>query len=164
MQKASEDRLAVVALAIKRQHRRPESLIEVLHAAQQVYGFLGRDVLGYVARELQIPPSRVYGVATFYKFFTLKPAGKHTCVVCMGTACYVKGAPTLLSTAEESTGLHAGATTPDGELSLFTARCLGACGTAPIVIYDGNVAGHQTRESVAQHLSKWTASGHPTTS
>jgi bidirectional [NiFe] hydrogenase diaphorase subunit len=83
----------------------------------------------------------VYGAATFYHFFSLKPQGKHTCVVCTGTACYIKGAPTLLSAVEQRYGIKPGQTTADGELSLVTARCLGSCGLAPAAVMDGAVHG-----------------------
>ena len=85
----------------------------MLHKAQELFGYLELDVLLYVARGLKLPPSRVYGVATFYHFFTLKPQGEHTCVVCMGTACFVKGADRLLAAVEEFAHVKAGETTPD---------------------------------------------------
>ncbi len=87
------------------------------------------------------PLSRAYGVATFYHFFTLKPAGEHTCVICMGTACYIKGAPQLLDAVQRDLGIVPGETTADKKVSLLTARCLGSCGLAPAVVYDQEVAG-----------------------
>ena len=94
---------------------------------------------------LRVPLSRAFGVATFYHFFTLKPAGEHTCVVCMGTACYIKGAPQLLDAVQRDLGIDPGETTADGKVSLLTARCLGSCGLAPAVVYDHEVAG-QSRD------------------
>src|SRR5262249_10933351 len=128
---------------------------EVLHKAQDLFGYLEPDVLLYVARGLKLPPSRVYGVATFYHLFTLKPQGEHTCVVCMGTACFVRGAEKLLARVEELTHLEPGETTRDHKVSLLTARCIGACGIAPAVVYDHTVTGQQTPETVAQHLREW---------
>ncbi|MEM8535707.1 MAG: NAD(P)H-dependent oxidoreductase subunit E, partial [Chloroflexota bacterium] len=96
---------------------------------------------------------------TFYHFFSLAPQGEHSCVVCMGTACYVKGAATLLSEAEQEAQIAVGETTPDGQISLMTARCIGACGIAPAVVYDGNVAGHQTTEDVIERLKGWSTNG-----
>jgi bidirectional [NiFe] hydrogenase diaphorase subunit len=110
-----------------------------------------------VAGSLRVPLSRAYGVATFYHFFTLKPAGEHTCVVCMGTACYIKGAPQLLDAMESDMGIAPGETTADGKVSLLTARCLGSCGLAPAVVYDREVAGKVTPQAMRQHLAKWNS-------
>lgn len=101
--------------------------------------------------------SRAYGVATFYNYFTLKPAGKHTCVVCTGTACYIKGAPQLLIAMAQSYGIAPGETTADGNISLLTARCLGSCGLAPVVVYDNEVAGKVTVRNLRDHVVKWTS-------
>jgi bidirectional [NiFe] hydrogenase diaphorase subunit len=137
---------------MKRNQYRPDALIEVLHKAQELYGFLSPELLTSIARSLRLPPSRVYGVATFYHFFSLAPQGEHTCTICLGTACYVRGAAALMAAAEEAVGIGAGKTTPDGRFSLASARCLGACGIAPAVIVDGAVAGHATPEDVAARL------------
>src|SRR5689334_15017471 len=102
---SGDSRFKALEVAMKRQQFRQDALIEVLHKAQELFGYLEPDLLYFVARHLKLPPSRVYGVATFYHLFTLKPKGRHTCVVCTGTACYVKGSDTLLS-AIESLGLH----------------------------------------------------------
>ena len=141
---AADPRLKVVETAMRRHQFRPDALIEVLHAAQGVFGFLAPDLLKFVARRLKLPPSRVYGVATFYHFFTLKPKGRHTCVVCTGTACYVKGADGLLAALRQGAGVGPGETTADGSLSVLTARCLGVCGIGPLVVLDGTVRGHET--------------------
>jgi bidirectional [NiFe] hydrogenase diaphorase subunit len=144
---------------MKRHQYQPDALIEVLHTAQELFGHLDPDLLRSIARSLRLPPSRVYGVATFYHFFSLEPKGAHTCVICMGTACYVKGAAGILAGLEHATGLRAGATAADGSLSLLTARCLGACGIAPSAVFDGTVAGHQTPESVVERVKGWRAHG-----
>src|SRR3954447_442759 len=130
--------------SMKRHRFQPDALIEVLHTAQELFGYLQNDLLYYIAHGLKLPLSRVYGVATFYHFFTLKPKGKHTCVVCTGTACYVKGADALLAVVMDETHVSPGETTADGEVSLLTARCLGACGIAPAVVLDNKVVGHET--------------------
>jgi bidirectional [NiFe] hydrogenase diaphorase subunit len=101
----------------------------------------------------------VYGVATFYHFFSLKPKGEHTCVVCTGTACYVKGAGELLKAVEGAADVVVGQTTADGKVSLLTARCLGACGIAPAVVLDGTVRGHATTEDMLHCVKGWLASG-----
>jgi bidirectional [NiFe] hydrogenase diaphorase subunit len=142
-------------VAVRRHRGRPDALLEVLHTAQEVFGHLPDDVLWFVARQLKLPPSRVLGVATFYHFFSRKPRGEHTCVVCLGTACYIKGAPRVLAAAEGEATVRAGGTTPDGRVSVQTARCLGACGIAPAVIYDGKIAGHQSPEAAAARVRGW---------
>jgi bidirectional [NiFe] hydrogenase diaphorase subunit len=108
---------------------------------QESFGYLDETALRFVAATLRVPLSRVYGAATFYHFFSLKPQGKHTCVVCTGTACYIKGAPALLAAIQRQHAIEPGQTTPDGELSLVTARCLGSCGLAPADVMDGAVLG-----------------------
>lgn len=157
---SGDKRFKILDGTIRRHHRDPDSLIEVLHKAQELFGFLEEDVLWYISRALDVPPSRVYGVATFYHLFTLKPQGKHTCVVCMGTACYVKGADAILAQIEKDYGVKAGETTPDKSLSVVQARCLGACGIAPAVVFDGGVAGRLTVDQVMQRLDEWAEKDH----
>ena len=130
----------------------PHALIETLHTVQEAFGFLDNDAMKWVAKSLRVPPSRVYGVATFYNFFTLKPQGAHTCVVCLGTACYVKGASRILEAIQKFAGIKSGETTADKQLSLLTARCIGACGIAPTVVYDGAPAGRLTPEQAVEKL------------
>ena len=149
---SGDNRFKILEATMKRLQYQPDALIEVLHKAQELFGFLSTDLLLYIAHSLKLPPSRVYGVATFYHFFSLAPQGEHTCVVCLGTACYVKGAAALLAAVEREAGAKAGATTPDNRLSLMTARCLGACGIAPAVVFDGTVAGHQTVEELVARV------------
>lgn len=155
---AVEDkRHKILDAAMKRHQYSPDSLLEALHTAQGLFGYLDEKILLRVGRALRVPPSRVYGVATFYNFFALKPPGRHTCVVCMGTACYVKGAAEILKALEAEHGVRAGGTTPDGALSLLTARCVGACGIAPAVIFDGQVAGHVRPESALERTKEWSS-------
>jgi bidirectional [NiFe] hydrogenase diaphorase subunit len=145
--------------SMKRLRFQPDALIEVLHTAQELFGHLRLDVLFYVARALKLPPSRVYGVATFYHLFSFSPQAKHSCVVCTGTACYVKGADAILPDVEKALGVTAGHSTPDGSVALSIARCLGACGLAPIAVYDGQVAAHVTPESAVEVVKKWVSDG-----
>jgi bidirectional [NiFe] hydrogenase diaphorase subunit len=154
-QLAGDKRFKILEAHVKKFQHRQDALIEVLHKAQELFGYLEDDVLRFVAWQLKLPASRVYGVATFYHFFTLKPQGKHTCVVCMGTACYVKGADKVLAAVEEHAGIKAGGTTPDNQLSLLTARCIGACGIAPAVVYDGTVTPRQTPGTALAQIKKW---------
>lgn len=154
-----DKRLQMLDTSMKRLRFQPDALIEVLHTAQELFGHLVPEILFYVARALKLPPSRVYGVATFYHLFSFAPQAKHTCVVCTGTACYVKGADVVLPALERELGIAAGRTTPNGEISLSTARCLGACGLAPIAIYDGQVAAHQTVPVAIETVKRWWSDG-----
>jgi len=142
-------------ITMKRHQFRGDALIEVLHAAQDAFGYLEEDVLLHIARGLKLPLSRVYGVATFYHLFSLKPSGAHSCVVCMGTACYVKGGGKVMDALQEELGIEAGETTPDGKVSLMAARCLGACGIAPAVVLDGAVVGKQDAQQVLAKVKPW---------
>jgi bidirectional [NiFe] hydrogenase diaphorase subunit len=145
---------------MRRHGHTPNALIEVLHTVQECFGYLTDDGLKFVAESLKVPYSKVYGVATFYHFFTLKPPGEHTCVVCTGTACYIKGAATLLKGVDEVAGIKPGETTKDGKLSLLTARCLGSCGLAPAVVFDGQVEGKITADQMKTRVR--TILGSPT--
>lgn len=118
---------------LARWRREPDALIEILHAAQQLYGWLDRPLLGRLAEELRLPPSLVYGVASFYHGFRLKPRGHQTCTVCTGTSCHLQGGSRLLHELEKHFGIQSGTTTADGSLTLERVRCLGACGMAPLV-------------------------------
>jgi bidirectional [NiFe] hydrogenase diaphorase subunit len=157
---SGDKRFKILEVHIKKHQFRQDALIEVLHKAQELFGFLEDDLLLFIAYRLKLPASRVYGVATFYHFFTLKPKGRHTCVVCMGTACYVKGADKVMAALQDKAGVKAGETTPDGELSLLSARCIGACGIAPAVVYDGAVTPRQTPEMALEKVKGWIGHGH----
>jgi len=157
---SGDKRFKILEAHMKKHQFKQDALIEVLHKAQELFGYLEDDLLLFIAYKLKLPASRVYGVATFYHFFTLKPKGQHTCVVCMGTACYVKGADKVLAAVEEKAGIKAGETTGNNRLSLLTARCIGACGIAPAVVYDGTVTPRQTPQSVVEHVKGWIENGH----
>ncbi len=154
---SGDKRFKILDTHMKRHQFKADALIEILHKAQELFGYLEDDVLRYTAWQLKLPASRVYGVATFYHFFTLKPQGEHNCVVCLGTACYVKGANKILAAVEARTRIKAGETTPDNKLSLLTARCIGACGIAPAVVYDGTVTPRQTPETALAKINQWVA-------
>src|SRR5690242_13348366 len=113
---SGDKRFKILEAQMKKHQFKQDALIEVLHKAQELFGFLEDDLLLFIAYKLKLPASRVYGVATFYHFFTLKPKGRHTCVVCMGTACYVRGADKVLAAVEQEAKINAGETTPDSEL------------------------------------------------
>ncbi len=156
---SGDQRFKMLDATIKRHQYQQDALIEILHKAQELFGYLENDVLLYTAHSLKLPPSRVYGVATFYHLFSLAPKGVHRCVVCTGTACYVKGAAALLTTVEQLAHIHTGETTSDNQLSLSIARCLGACGIAPAIVFDGTVCGHQTSELVCDRLKQCLGKG-----
>ena len=156
---SGDPRFKVIDRTLKRLQYQQDALIEVLHTAQESFGFLSPDILIYVARQLKLPPSWVYGVATFYHFFSLKPTGEHNCVVCLGTACYVKRANEVLAGLQQTYGIESGQTTPDGKMSLSTARCLGSCGLAPVLVLDGEVIGRDTPELLLQRVQLRLAAG-----
>ena len=154
---SGDKRFKILEVHMKKYQFRHDALIEILHKAQELFGYLEDDLLLFVSVKLKLPPSRVYGVATFYHFFNLKPQGEHTCIVCMGTACYVKGADKVIASVQDKLKIKAGETTADNQVSLLTARCIGACGIAPAVVYDGTVTPRQTPESTLEQINKWMA-------
>jgi bidirectional [NiFe] hydrogenase diaphorase subunit len=129
----------IVDAVMRRHGRRPDSLIVVLHAVQDAFGYLDKPAIAYVARALGVPLSRAYGVASFYHYFSFKPAGRHTCIVCMGTACYIRGAGEIIAALERALAIKVGKTTPDGRVSLRSVRCIGPCGLAPLGVVDSQV-------------------------
>lgn len=135
----NDPRVKQILAKIKKENYRPDALIEILHTAQNSFGYLPMNVLAFITKELKVPPSRVYSTVTFYHFFSLKPKGEHTCLVCTGTACYVKGAESILSEIEKEFSLKPGGVTADNKLGLSTARCIGACGLAPAIVFDDEV-------------------------
>lgn len=130
-------------------------LINILHAAQGIFGYLPREVQELVAFYLHIPVSRVYGVVTFYSFFTMTPKGKYPISVCLGTACYVRGAEKVMDEFKRQLEIKVGETTSDGLFSLDCLRCVGACGLAPVVTIGGKVYGRITPEKVRDILSDY---------
>ncbi len=152
---SNDKRWKLVNAAMRRHGFETHALIETLHAVQDAFGYLDDEALRYVATALCLPMSQVYGVATFYHYFTLKPQGRHTCVLCTGTACYIKGGPAILAAVEREYGVRPGETTEDGAISLLSARCLGSCGLAPAAVFDGEVAGKLDEQSALAHLGKW---------
>ena len=149
---SDDKRWKIVATRMRRHGDRPEALIEALHSAQEAFGFLDTDALEFVGDTLGVPHSRVFGVATFYSFFTLKPQGDHTCVVCTGTACYINGARGILEAFEDQLGVKPKGTTADNRISLLTARCIGACSLAPAVVVDGETRGRTDASALMADL------------
>lgn len=134
---------------------REGSLINVLHRAQEIFGYLPDEILEYVAKKLNVPRSSVYGVVTFYHFFSRVPKGRHTISVCLGTACYVRGGNNVYDKIVKTLGIKAGETTQDGRFSLDLVRCVGACGLAPVVVIDKDTYGRSTPDKVVTLLNKY---------
>lgn len=131
----------------------PGELINILHKSQEHFGFLPQEIQEIIARQLDIPVSKVYGVVTFYSFFTMKPKGEHPISVCMGTACYVRGAEKVLDEFKRVLNIQVGETTPDGKFSIDSLRCVGACGLAPVVLIGDKVYGQVTADQVEKIIN-----------
>ncbi len=151
---AQEQKLKEV---IEQNKQLPGALLPVLHEAQEIYGYLPIEVQQMVADGLGVSLSEVYGVATFYSRFSLTPKGKHRISVCLGTACYVKGADKVLAEVEKKLGIKSGECTPDGLFSIDSCRCVGACGLAPVMMIDEEVYGKLTPKEVDKILDKYIA-------
>lgn len=151
---SGDPRFASLDRTIERYHHHPDSLIQVLHAAQQLFGFLGADVLRYISGALKLPIAHVYGVVTFYHLFTMVPRGKHQIMVCTGTTCHVRGSKTLLERLEQQLGIKHGETTKDNLLSLHSARCIGACALAPAISVDDDVYGKLSPDKIQRFCQK----------
>lgn len=132
------------------------ALINILHEAQDIFGYLPSDVQLFIARKLDITAAKVFGVVTFYSYFTMEPRGKHTINVCMGTACFVKGADKVLEEFRKQLNIKEGKNmSEDGIFSLDSLRCVGACGLAPVVLVDGKVYGRVKVEDVSKIISEY---------
>jgi NADH-quinone oxidoreductase subunit E len=140
---------------IDRYRDRPGSLIPVLEACQEIVGYLPIELQEHISKGLNVPGSTVYGVVTFYSFFSMVPKGRHTVKVCMGTACYVTRIAEVLNRLRSTFNLEVGATTEDRRYSLEAVRCLGACGMAPVVMVDNDTHGGVTPEKVVKILENY---------
>jgi len=152
---SDDKRWRIVNGTMRRHGYSRDALIETLHTVQQSFGYLDKTSLSFVARSLRVPLSHAYGVASFYHFFTLKPPGEHTCLVCLGTACYIYGSSQLLAQAEKTLNIEPGETTSDSKVSLLTARCLGTCSVAPVTVFDGELVGNVTANQLRDKLDAW---------
>ena len=151
---SDDKRWRIVETRMRRLGTRRDALIEALHSTQEAFGYIDDDALRYVGQVLRVPPSTVYGVATFYSYFTLKPKGEHTAVVCTGTACYINGAYAILDAIKDALGVEPGQTTADGHLSLLTGRCFGSCSLAPAAIVDGEVEDRIEASAIVAQLEQ----------
>ena len=153
--KLSEAKINFIKDVCKSFGNKPGEVINVLHKVQGEYGYLPAEVQELVAKELGIPVSRVYGIVSFYSFFTMTPKGEHPILVCLGTACYVRGAEKVLDELKRQLGIGVGEVTPDGKFSLNCLRCVGACGLAPVIEVGEKVSGRMTPDRVKDVLAEY---------
>ncbi|MCI2068378.1 MAG: NAD(P)H-dependent oxidoreductase subunit E [Bacilli bacterium] len=140
---------------IKEKNCNEHELIAILHKAQGLFGYLPPEVQRFIAKRIHVPVSKVYGVVTFYSFFTMKKEGKYVIRVCLGTACFVRGSEKILNEFISKLKVQPGETTPDGLYTLETVRCIGACGLAPVIDVNGKVFGASTIDTVNQILEEY---------
>lgn len=153
--KLSEGKVEELRAICKKFNNDKGELINVLHGAQELFGYLPAEVQEVVAEELNVSLAHVYGVVTFYSFFSMLPKGKHPISICMGTACYVRGAEKVLDEFKRLLKVKVGETTPDGKFSLSCLRCVGACGLAPVVTIGERVYGRVSAEDVKKILGEY---------
>lgn len=133
----------------------PNELIAILHRAQSIFGYLPMLVQKHIARRLGVNVNKVYGVVTFYSFFTMEPKGEYVISICLGTACFVKGSDKILERVEEILNIKNGETTPDGKFSITTLRCVGACGIAPVMQINGHTYGNLEPSQIDEILAEY---------
>ncbi|MCL2074205.1 MAG: NAD(P)H-dependent oxidoreductase subunit E [Marinilabiliaceae bacterium] len=150
-----EYKLEQIASIIDKYEAKANNLIMILHAAQGIYGYLPYPVQKFIADKMNIAVAEVSGVVTFYSFFSTKPKGKHTILVCMGTACYVRGGKKLVEGLQKQLNVNVSDTTEDGKFTLSVARCIGACGLAPALMVDDTVFKSVNPNRLESVLSKY---------
>lgn len=158
MTKLAQDKMTILReyMAEVSQKEYAESyLIAVLHKAQELFGYVPREIMDEVAEVLQIPTAHIWGVATFYHYFNLEPIGRHVISVCMGTACYVKGAQKVLDVLKKELDIEVGKTTEDKLFTLQEARCLGACGIAPLIMIDDKIYGELDTKKTVEVINQY---------
>jgi bidirectional [NiFe] hydrogenase diaphorase subunit len=151
---SDDKRWKMIGATMRRNGYAGHALIETLHSVQDAFGYLDEPAMEWVADSLNLPLSKVYGVATFYHLFTLKPQGKHTCVICTGTACYIKGADKLVEELTARFNVKPGGTTKDNKLSVLSARCVGACGLAPAAVLNGQMLANQSPDDLVSKIEE----------
>jgi bidirectional [NiFe] hydrogenase diaphorase subunit len=147
-----DKRRLLLEKVLKENDFQESALLEILHRAQEIYGYLDKDLLMDISGSLNIPPSHVFGVATFYSYFKLRKPGQHVVTGCLGTACYVKGVEEIIQAIEKEFNLKRGGSSPDGKLSLLATRCIGACAMAPTLVVDDEVIGKATKEIMIEKI------------
>ena len=153
----SKEKFAQLQKLIDSHKNMKGALMPILQGAQGIFGCVSEDVQKFIAEGLGVPLSEVYGVATFYAQFSLRPKGKYLISVCLGTACYVKGSQSVLDKLSEVLEVPVGGTTPDGQFTLEATRCLGACGLAPVMMINGEVYGRLTPDAIPAIIDKYKA-------
>lgn len=153
--KLEENKLEELKDVCKSFNNEKGELINVLHKAQGIFGYLPAEVQEVVAKELKVSTAHVYGVVSFYSFFSMLPKGEHPISICLGTACYVRGAEKVIDEFKQLLNVNVGDTTPDGKFSLACLRCVGACGLAPVVLVGEKVYGRVAPEGVKQILAEY---------
>ena len=149
-----DNRRMLLEKTMKEHNYEESALLEILHKAQGIYGYLDKELLMDISQSLNLPPSHVFGVATFYSFFKLKSPGQHVVTGCLGTACYVKGVDEIMRAIESEYNIKRGESTPDGKLSLLVTRCIGACAMAPAIVVDNEMIAKATKEVVLQRIKE----------
>lgn len=152
---ANKDKIRDFKIFIEENKEKKGALMAVLHRAQNQFGYLPKEILEITSEELKIPLSEIYGIVTFYSQFSLIPKGENQIGICLGTACYVKGAQNILNKVEEELGITVGGTTPDRKFSISATRCLGACGLAPVLMINNHIYGRLTVDDVEEILNKY---------
>ena len=155
MESAREEQFKSLQQVIDERQHSKGPLIPVMQEAQSIFGHLPLDVQKYIADALRVPLKDIYGIATFYSQFSLKPKGKHTVGVCMGTACYVKNSQQVLDMLKAELNIEVGDTTEDGNFTLEATRCLGCCGLSPAITVDGEVYGNLTADLIPDIIDKY---------
>lgn len=151
---SGDERYKAIDRTMKLFNYEQDALLEVLNSAQENMGYLSEDLLIYISRQLNVPLVQVYGVSTFYHMFTFEPLGENNCIVCTGTACHVKGSDQIVQALATEFNVADGDTTEDGLFSLRSARCLGSCGLAPVVVLNGKVSGKATPDAVRKGVKE----------
>ena len=149
-----DNRRLLLEKAMKEYNYEESALLEILHRAQDIYGYLDKELLMDISQSLHLPPSHVFGVATFYSYFKLKRPGQHVVTGCLGTACYVKGVDEIMRAIEKEYNIKRGESTSDGKLSLLVTRCIGACAMAPAIVVDDEMIAKATKEVVLQKIKE----------
>jgi bidirectional [NiFe] hydrogenase diaphorase subunit len=149
-----DNRRMLLEKTMKEHNYEESALLEILHRAQDIYGYLDKELLMDISQSLNLPPSHVFGVAPFYSFFKLKRTGQHVVTGCLGTACYVKGVDEIMRAIEDEYNIKRGESTPDGKLSLLVTRCIGACAMAPTIVVDNEMIAKATKEVVLQRIKE----------
>ena len=153
--KTNEEMFAELDEFIESLNNDPNELIAILHKAQGIFGYLPMVVQSHIAKKINVNVSKVYGVVTFYSFFTMVPKGQYVISICLGTACFVRGSDKLLARVEEILKIKNGETTPDGKFTITTLRCVGACGLAPVMLINDKTYGNITPDDIDGILAQY---------